>query len=316
MKALHLPEGGRTAIAKLAAAFCLIAISKRMPDLSFFLGPRRSMRQLRQSDEYSPIDQSEMQDLWQYSCLERIGAFFLEDQRPPGTTERLGEGEFRLALERQELHDQSIRTRIHRPGDYPRYRVGHSDSAPRLRHQEDICLVRGSLRLSFRQQGMGGRFRAGRRLEGIWENDSALHYYVHGKDNIPFHSIIWPSILMAAGGLHLPDRIISSEYLTLEKKQFSKSRHWAVWLPDFLAKFDPETLRYYLVANGSETSDADFSWEEFAIRTNKELIGTFGNFIHRSLLSSPRIFRKASPSRRSWMKLRLLSLSYRKRLLK
>jgi len=115
----------------------------------------------------------------------------------------------------------------------------------------------------------------------FWENDSALHYYVHGKDNIPFHSIIWPSILMAAGGLHLPDRIISSEYLTLEKKQFSKSRHWAVWLPDFLAKFDPETLRYYLVANGSETSDADFSWEEFAIRTNKELIGTFGNFIHR-----------------------------------
>ncbi len=115
----------------------------------------------------------------------------------------------------------------------------------------------------------------------FWENNEAIHYYVHGKDNIPFHTIIWPSILFAAEGLHLPDRIISSEYLTLEKKQFSKSRHWAVWLPDFLAKFDFETLRYYLVANGAETSDADFSWKEFAIRTNKELIGTFGNFIYR-----------------------------------
>ena len=115
----------------------------------------------------------------------------------------------------------------------------------------------------------------------FWENNDAIHYYVHGKDNIPFHAIIWPSIILAAGGLHLPDRIISSEYLTLEKKQFSKSRHWAVWLPDFLAKFDFETLRYYLVVNGPETSDADFSWEEFATRTNNELIGTFGNFIYR-----------------------------------
>ncbi len=115
----------------------------------------------------------------------------------------------------------------------------------------------------------------------FWENDDAIHYYVHGKDNIPFHSIIWPSILLGAGGLHIPDRIVSSEYLTLEKKQFSKSRHWAVWLPDFLEKFDFETLRYYLVANGPETSDADFSWQEFATRINNELIGTLGNFVYR-----------------------------------
>jgi methionyl-tRNA synthetase len=119
--------------------------------------------------------------------------------------------------------------------------------------------------------------------QDFWANDEAIHYYVHGKDNIPFHTIIWPAILMATGISHLPDRIISSEYLTLEKKQFSKSRHWAVWLPDFLAKFNSETLRYYLVINGSETSDADFSWKEFAIRTNSELIGTFGNFAYRVL---------------------------------
>lgn len=119
--------------------------------------------------------------------------------------------------------------------------------------------------------------------QDFWKNDEALHYYVHGKDNIPFHAIIWPAILLGQKNLHLPDRIVSSEYLTLEKKQFSKSRRWAVWLPDFLAEFDYETLRYYLVINGSETSDADFSWSEFATRTNSELIGTFGNFVFRVL---------------------------------
>ncbi len=119
--------------------------------------------------------------------------------------------------------------------------------------------------------------------KNFWKNDEAVHYYVHGKDNIPFHAVIWPTILFANGGLHLPDRIISSEYLTLERKQFSKSRHWAVWLQAFISEFDSETLRYYLVANGPETSDADFSWKEFQIRTNSELIGNFGNYIHRIL---------------------------------
>jgi methionyl-tRNA synthetase len=117
----------------------------------------------------------------------------------------------------------------------------------------------------------------------FWENEKAYHYYVHGKDNIPFHTIIWPAILMANGGLNLPNAIISSEYLTLEKKQFSKSRNWAVWLPEFLENFNGEYLRYILTANGSETSDADFSWKEFQERVNKELIGNFSNFIYRTL---------------------------------
>jgi methionyl-tRNA synthetase len=117
----------------------------------------------------------------------------------------------------------------------------------------------------------------------FWENKNAYHYYVHGKDNIPFHTIIWPTILLGRGGLNLPDAIISSEYLTLEKKQFSKSRHWAVWLPDFLKSFDGDYLRFILTANGSETSDADFSWKEFGERVNKELIGNFSNFIYRTL---------------------------------
>ncbi len=117
----------------------------------------------------------------------------------------------------------------------------------------------------------------------FWKNDEAVHFYVHGKDNIPFHTIFWPAVLLALEGLHLPDRILSSEYLTLEKKQFSKSRQWAVWLPDFLREFDSETLRYYLIANGPETSDADFSWANFQTLTNSELIGNFGNFVYRAL---------------------------------
>ena len=116
-----------------------------------------------------------------------------------------------------------------------------------------------------------------------WQNEEAVHYYVHGKDNIPFHTIIWPAILLAQGALHTPDHIVSSEYLKLEGKQFSKSRGWAVWLPEFLESFDPETLRYFLVANGPETSDANFMWAEYAQRVNGELIGTFGNLVNRTL---------------------------------
>lgn len=115
----------------------------------------------------------------------------------------------------------------------------------------------------------------------FWQNENTIHYYVHGKDNIPFHTIIWPSILFAHGSLHLPDRIISSEYLTLQNKQFSKSRHWAVWLPYFVKNYDPDTLRYYLIVNGPEISDSNFSWKEYQKKTNTELIGHFGNLVNR-----------------------------------
>lgn len=124
----------------------------------------------------------------------------------------------------------------------------------------------------------------------FWLNDDAVHYYVHGKDNIPFHTIIWPAILLAEGTLHTPDRIISSEYLNLEGKKFSKSRSWAVWLPDFLKVFDPETLRFFLTVNGPETSDANFVWTEYAQLVNGELISTFGNLVNRVLSFSQKEF--------------------------
>ena len=112
-------------------------------------------------------------------------------------------------------------------------------------------------------------------------SDDAVHYYIHGKDNVPFHSIILPSILMGAGEYHLPDKIFSSEYLSLEGKQFSTSRGYAVWVPDFLEQFDSELLRYYMVAHGPETADIDFRWDEFGRLVNGELIGTFGNLVNR-----------------------------------
>jgi methionyl-tRNA synthetase len=123
-----------------------------------------------------------------------------------------------------------------------------------------------------------------------WQNDGAVHYYVHGKDNIPFHTIIWPALLTARGSLHKPDYIISSEYLSLEGKQFSKSRSWAIWLPEFLEKFDPETLRYYLIVNGPEGSDTNFVWSDYAKKVNIELIGTFGNLVNRVLQLSSKNF--------------------------
>ena len=120
-------------------------------------------------------------------------------------------------------------------------------------------------------------------LADWWDAENkAWHYYVHGKDNIPFHSIIWPSILIGFEK-HLPDQIVSSEYLGLESKQFSTSRNWAVWVPDYLASYDADPLRYYLIANGPETHDADFSWQQFLDRNNNELVGTYGNLVNRVL---------------------------------
>jgi len=131
-----------------------------------------------------------------------------------------------------------------------------------------------------------------------WENfwkKPAYHYYIHAKDNIPFHTLIWPAILLAYGKLNLPNQIVSSEYLTLEGKQFSTSRNWAVWLPDFLKNFDSESLRYYLTINNPETADANFSWMDFQQKHNGELIGTLANFCHRVLSFSYKNFNRQIP---------------------
>ncbi|MDF2538904.1 MAG: methionine--tRNA ligase [Herbinix sp.] len=117
----------------------------------------------------------------------------------------------------------------------------------------------------------------------LW-GDSGKHYYVHGKDNIPFHTIILPALLLAHGEqLHLPDEIVSSEYVTLEGKRISTSHNWAIWAKDLVNRYHPDSLRYFFIANGPEKRDTDFSWREFVERNNSELVGAYGNFINRTL---------------------------------
>jgi methionyl-tRNA synthetase len=116
----------------------------------------------------------------------------------------------------------------------------------------------------------------------FWDKDVAT-YYVHGKDNIPFHSIIWPAILIGINSPALPDHIVSNEYLTLEKKKISTSRNWAVWLPAILDKYHPDSIRYFLTINAPENRDTDFSWREFIYSHNAELLGGYGNLVNRTL---------------------------------
>ncbi|MGE6487095.1 methionine--tRNA ligase [Paenisporosarcina sp. NPDC076898] len=116
----------------------------------------------------------------------------------------------------------------------------------------------------------------------FWEKET-VSYYVHGKDNIPFHSIIWPSILSGIEkGVH-PTHIISNEYLTLEKRKLSTSKNWAVWVPAMLESYDPDSIRYFLTENAPENRDADFSWREFILSHNSELLGAYGNLVNRTL---------------------------------
>ncbi len=123
----------------------------------------------------------------------------------------------------------------------------------------------------------------GESFEELFGED-AKHYYVHGKDNIPFHTIILPALILAHGqGLRLPDQIVSSEYLTLEGRKISTSRNYAIWITDLLDRYNPDSLRYYFLTNGPEKKDADFSWTEYVNNHNGELLGAYGNFINRSL---------------------------------
>ena len=129
-----------------------------------------------------------------------------------------------------------------------------------------------------------------------WQAPDSKAYYFIGKDNIPFHSMIWPAMLMGYGGLNLPYHIPANEFLSLENRQFSTSRQWAVWLPDYLDRYEPDPLRYYLSINMPETGDSDFSWSEFVRRNNDELVATYGNLVNRVLTFTYRNFDGAVPA--------------------
>jgi methionyl-tRNA synthetase len=128
----------------------------------------------------------------------------------------------------------------------------------------------------------------------FWQGEAKSYYFI-GKDNIPFHTIIWPAMLMGYGGLNLPYDIPANEYLTIEGRKLSSSRNWAVWLPDYLSRYDPDPLRYLLSVNMPETGDTDFSWREFIRRNNDELVATYGNLVQRVLTFVYRSFDGSVP---------------------
>jgi methionyl-tRNA synthetase len=135
---------------------------------------------------------------------------------------------------------------------------------------------------------------------GWWQNDEAEHAYFQGKDNIVFHTVIWPAMLLGYGTggkygagiapLELPDNVIASEFLTMEGRQFSTSRGHSIFVGDFLDRYDPDPLRYYLIAAGPETQDTDFTWAEFVRRNNDELLANWGNLVNRTLTNAYRNF--------------------------
>ncbi len=131
--------------------------------------------------------------------------------------------------------------------------------------------------------------------KSLWGKDSR-HYYVHGKDNIPFHTIILPALMLANGGdWKLPDDIISSEFMTLEGRKISTSQNWAIWLKDITGRYDPDSIRYFFIANAPEKRDADFSWREFINSHNNELLGAYGNFVNRTLVFIYKYFKGVVP---------------------
>ena len=128
----------------------------------------------------------------------------------------------------------------------------------------------------------------------FWQDDTRSYYFI-GKDNIPFHTIIWPAMLMGYGGLNLPYDVPANEFLALEGQQLSTSRNWAVWVPGYLDQYEPDPLRYYLSITMPETSDSDFSWWDFVRRNNDELVATYGNLVHRVLTFTYRSFQGRIP---------------------
>jgi methionyl-tRNA synthetase len=135
------------------------------------------------------------------------------------------------------------------------------------------------------------------RWKDYWQRkDTKLIHFI-GKDNIVFHCLIFPAMLMAHGDFILPNNIPANEFLNLEGDKLSTSRDYAVWLDDFLTKFDPDPLRYCLASILPETRDADFAWRDFQARYNNELADILGNFVNRTLTFVHKNFNGRVPRR-------------------
>lgn len=130
-----------------------------------------------------------------------------------------------------------------------------------------------------------------------WQDPASHLVHFIGKDNIVFHCLIFPVMLMKHGDFVLPANVPANEFLNLEGAKLSTSRDYAVWLHDYLEKFDPDSLRYALASNMPETRDADFSWSDFQARHNNELADILGNFVNRTYTFVQRYFDGKLPQR-------------------
>jgi methionyl-tRNA synthetase len=136
-----------------------------------------------------------------------------------------------------------------------------------------------------------------------WQNPDARSYYFMGKDNIVFHSEIWPAMLFgysgqgarggspgSLGALSVPSEVVSSEFLTMEGRKFSSSRQVVIYVRDFLERYSADALRYYIAVAGPENQDTDFTWSEFVNRNNGELVAAWGNLVNRSISMAAKNF--------------------------
>ena len=185
------------------------------------------------------------------------------------------------------------------PGHHPRHRLGHPipldgwRDNPTKRLYVWFDAVIGYLSASVEWARRSGDPDAWQKW---WHDPDALSYYFMGKDNIVFHSLIWPSELLAQNGqgsrggtpgsfgvLNLPTEVVSSEFLTMEGKKFSSSRRVGIYVRDMLSRYSPDSLRYFLIAAGPENADTDFTFSEFVRRNNDELVNTWGNLVNRTV---------------------------------
>lgn len=133
--------------------------------------------------------------------------------------------------------------------------------------------------------------------ERWWKDPETRLVHFIGKDNIVFHCIVFPAMLKAEGSYILPDNVPANEFLNLEGDKISTSRNWAVWLHEYLVDMPDkqDVLRYVLTANAPETKDNDFTWRDFQVHNNSELVAIYGNFINRTLVLTGKYFDSKVP---------------------
>ncbi len=142
----------------------------------------------------------------------------------------------------------------------------------------------------------------GENWEKYWKDKESKLVHFIGKDNIVFHCIIFPSMLMEHGGYILPDNVPANEFMNLEGEKISTSRNWAIWLHEYLLDFPgkQDVLRYVLTANAPENKDSDFTWKDFQARNNNELADNVGNFINRVITLIHKYYNSEIPSHGNW----------------